>query len=755
MKFFICLGLLWGWVLNTKSQVITLNSQKENLVMYQKTQPDYARKTEYIDKLIGLGRAIFDIYPTHDSVILLAQQGEILSKKLAYQVGLAEACLVLALGNRVKGQRDHAIDYAQQAEKLFAKLGNYEKICQAMLVSTYTYLMQSKYQLALNQAFKIRDIQEKHKIPINADYINTHRYIAYIYIDINEPLKAKEYLENALKIAQKQQLKLSEMLVLDDLNEFNLKSGNYEAAKASLHKIIAGYQNLGAIKYLPVTYKVMADVCKELRQGDSAVFYHQKSLAINRKLNDKDALCFSLNALARIQLENGNTAEALAHVQEAIQISYQINKIAHRSVNLGLLSEIYARRNEFEKAFNYHNAHKACSDSILAETNNRAIGRIEAKYEYDKKEADFLQKQKIQQLLTEALQKDNRLQLLENEQVNQKNQLLTSENQRQILSIEKEKTEKTQQRQLLLAEQKRKDAENRQHLAAQRLWTYIALASVGVLLLIVYLIGRNNRQKQKSNQILQAKNREITQQKEEIETQAEQLEGLNAIKNRLFAIIAHDLRSPLTAFESISRQIDFYLKKEQPEKIQALGNKITQSSQNVSKLLDNLLNWALLQNHDFELNPQLIDLQTAVNEAIAPYQHLAEVYQIRIANQIADDLKLWIDVNVFNLIIRNLVNNALKFTPAGGQITLRADAENDKIVLKIQDTGVGIAPEKIGQMFEANPQTTNLALRGEKGLGLGLALCAEFVRRSEGTIEVQSEVQKGSIFSLIFPNKSL
>jgi signal transduction histidine kinase len=387
----------------------------------------------------------------------------------------------------------------------------------------------------------------------------------------------------------------------------------------------------------------------------------------------------------------------------------------------------------------------------MAESNNREIGRIEAKYDFDKKENELLQKQKIQQLLNEALQKDNRLQLLENEQVNQKNQLLTVENQRQIWAVEKAKTEKTQQRQLLLAEQKRKDAENRQQMAVQRFWTYIALASVGVLLLIVYLIGRNNRQKQKSNQILQLKNAEITQQKEEIETQAEQLEGLNTIKNRLFAIIAHDLRSPLAAFESISRQIDFYLKKEQPEKIQALGVKITQSSQNVSKLLDNLLNWALLQNQDFELNPQVIYLQMAINEAIAPYQHLAEVYQIPIDNQIADDVQLLIDVNVFNLIIRNLVNNALKFTPEGGRITLRAYPENEKMVLKIQDTGIGISSEKIAQLFEANPQANNLALRGEKGLGLGLALCAEFVRRSGGTIQVASQLNQGTTFILKFP----
>jgi two-component system sensor histidine kinase/response regulator len=98
------------------------------------------------------------------------------------------------------------------------------------------------------------------------------------------------------------------------------------------------------------------------------------------------------------------------------------------------------------------------------------------------------------------------------------------------------------------------------------------------------------------------------------------------------------------------------------------------------------------------------------------------------------------------------VNNALKFTPEGGRITLRAYTENEKIVLKIQDTGIGISPEKIEQIFEANPQQNNLALRGEKGLGLGLALCAEFVRRSEGSIQVESELNKGTTFILKLPN---
>ncbi|WP_375559727.1 two-component regulator propeller domain-containing protein [Bernardetia sp. OM2101] len=240
------------------------------------------------------------------------------------------------------------------------------------------------------------------------------------------------------------------------------------------------------------------------------------------------------------------------------------------------------------------------------------------------------------------------------------------------------------------------------------------------------------------------------------EKQNKALEKSNATQNQLFAIIAHDLRSPLIAFQDISKQIDYFLKKNNSEGLHQLGEYIDNSVQNLNTLLNNLLNWALTQQHQIKYSPQIIDLQSVTKETINIYHNLAQSLHIEIDVQINTDLFIYVDKNSFQTIIRNLISNALKFTPNEGKINILAyqEANQNEIILQLTDTGIGMSNDAQKEIFELNLAHTRKGLRGEKSTGLGLVLCYEFAQMNGITIDIESKKNEGTTFTLVIPTIS-
>jgi len=162
--------------------------------------------------------------------------------------------------------------------------------------------------------------------------------------------------------------------------------------------------------------------------------------------------------------------------------------------------------------------------------------------------------------------------------------------------------------------------------------------------------------------------------------------------------------------------------------------------------LKNLLTWARTQTGGIEINKELINLKELVEASIAPYKYSASKKNIEIATNVPPDTNITIDRNTSMTIIGNLVNNAVKFTPEGGAITINHHENKDSIELHIIDTGVGMNSEVIGKLFRIDEDVSTIGTNNEKGTGLGLILCKEFINKNGGDIRVLSEVGKGSEF---------
>ncbi|MDW3192357.1 MAG: tetratricopeptide repeat-containing sensor histidine kinase [Cytophagales bacterium] len=272
----------------------------------------------------------------------------------------------------------------------------------------------------------------------------------------------------------------------------------------------------------------------------------------------------------------------------------------------------------------------------------------------------------------------------------------------------------------------------------------------GLGLLTVFGIAqyRNSRQRMRIN-------KELRDQKTELETQKSELEAVNRTKDRFFSIISHDLRGPVNAFHGVSRMIKFFVQNKQIDQLEVLAEEIDQSVDRLSSLLDNLLNWAVQQQGEFPYVPEKIEIKAMSDDLVDVFTTMANSKQINLSSSVPEDLHAWADRNTTMTIIRNLVSNALKFTPREGHVTINARSLDECVEIEVHDNGVGIPKEKLGHLFELNEENSTWGTEGEKGLGLGLQLVHEFVELNQGQIIVDSQDNKGTTFTVKLPTYDL
>lgn len=231
----------------------------------------------------------------------------------------------------------------------------------------------------------------------------------------------------------------------------------------------------------------------------------------------------------------------------------------------------------------------------------------------------------------------------------------------------------------------------------------------------------------------------------------EELEKLNQEKNKFFSIIAHDLRSPFTSLLGFTALLERRAEGLNPEQVKEYGHTINTSATRIYKLLENLLEWSRLQMDRVEFKPQDFDLGDVALKTVDVLGPVAAEKGIQLTH--ADHApEVHADMYMIDAVIRNLVNNAIKFTPEGGSVTIRYETlDNDKITVSISDTGVGMDEDTQKKLFKLSENITMPGTGGEKGTGLGLILCKELVERNGGQLCLDSAPGQGSTFSFTLP----
>ncbi|MFP4555525.1 MAG: ATP-binding protein [Bacteroidales bacterium] len=250
---------------------------------------------------------------------------------------------------------------------------------------------------------------------------------------------------------------------------------------------------------------------------------------------------------------------------------------------------------------------------------------------------------------------------------------------------------------------------------------------------------------------LTQKNKEIERQAQELDKQRNELEALNSTKDKFFAIIAHDLKNPFSTVLGLSELLAKEFENFDSESLRNFITQIYKYSNNTFNLLENLLQWSMVQTGRMPLRPKMVNMKSIIEENVELLSGNAKNKNIDIHVVSCNDCTAYVDVNQITTVVRNLISNAIKFTPTNGNIEITVESKDDYWKIVVKDNGIGIAKDDLDKLFLIDSNPTTIGTSQEEGTGLGLILCKEFVERNGGEIWVESKVDQGSTFSFTVP----
>lgn len=269
--------------------------------------------------------------------------------------------------------------------------------------------------------------------------------------------------------------------------------------------------------------------------------------------------------------------------------------------------------------------------------------------------------------------------------------------------------------------------------------------SVALIFIGLFLIKKENKDYQ--TEILNS-NEELYRHTQEIERQKEELAELNNLKSKLFSVISHDLRTPLYGLRNLFRSVEQY--NLPAEEIKVLIPDVVKDLHYTTDLMENLLQWAKSQMKGESLSPQLIDMSKLIHDVQQIVRLQAENKQVYLKTKTDKPVYIYADKEMIEVVLRNLISNAIKFTPNEGEVSIDVKEDDELIEVLVSDTGTGMSEEARSKLFGDEHFTTK-GTSNESGTGLGLMICKEFLRKNGGDIHVESELGKGSTFAFTLP----
>jgi signal transduction histidine kinase len=537
--------------------------------------------------------------------------------------------------------------------------------------------------------------------------------------------------------------------------------GNYsEALKYSLESA-RDFEKIGNRENLSMVLTNVATVYSALGEHAKALSYIKKSAELQDP-NNKEGILFNVVNTGIVYGEMKDYANALVYFQRGLALADSIGDANWKLMCMNNLAESEYFLNHKDKAFSAYaevlKLTEKVNDAIIVVSAHSGMGKILVEKGNTKEGIDHLLKAHL--LAREKGMKDvlynTAMELSKAYEkakdpvtalryhklyADYKDSVYNEKSDKRIEQLQYEYELSKKEDRIQLLEKNRQVEQSRSEEQKVILWAL----SGGVLLLVTIslLLLRSGRREKRSKELILA-------QKEEITQQAKNLEELNAFKDKTFSVLSHDLRSPISAFTSSMMLVNegFIT----PEQFADLRPALTRQINSLNSLLDSLLKWgSVYMQGQAHARPDKTNMYDIVNQNIGLLENDAAQKQITIVNNIPPVTSALCDAGQIDIVIRNLLMNAIKFTGSKGSITISARPENEKTVITLSDTGVGMTPQQVDRFFARVPGNNTPGTAGEKGLGLGLMLCHEFVTANNGTIAVFSQPGQGTTFTITLP----
>lgn len=472
------------------------------------------------------------------------------------------------------------------------------------------------------------------------------------------------------------------------------QSGNQDSALYFAQNSIKLNEEAGSPYLTSFAHRVIGDVYLAKGNYDTAQVIFSKSLDLARAQKVKSFEAGVLHRLGNAFLLGGNLRQAKDILTYSVKFCEQEGFLDELAKSHKYLAKVYEKEGNIQKAYAHLQSHQIFNDSLVNKSNRDRLN--------------------LQQGMFEENLEKSELELLKAQNENQAFRLQSSRRNILILSL--------------------------------------GLAVIAILLIRMYFL---NSSVSKTNQDLVLKQKRIEEQNQALESQSAELLMINETKNKLFSILGHDLRGPVGQVKSVvdlltGNQLD-------KNEFDVLVATLKKDIDSVNFTLNNTLQWSMTQMEGFKINPSKFNLRKTVDYSLLLLDSSFKEKNLQIKNQMDDEVMAFADQNLIEVAVRNVLNNAAKFSNAGGSVHIFSEKKPDYVRMCVQDQGVGMSQSQIKSILADSYSITksNPGTQKEKGSGLGLQLTKEFVRKNGGELYIESEIGIGTKFCIQLPCTSV
>ncbi len=669
------------------------------------SQPVVGRQTDGYDTLVQayaqskndsvsiklLDRMIVSLWLSgaYDSSQAMVNELFAIAKRNSWNNANALAYKHLGIIAQFRGQLDQSIDYSLQAEAIYMEdsASNAERLAAIHNNLGIAYAQKGLYKTALR--YLLYCVRHDKATDNTRALASLYANLGNLYENIKEYDQSLHYLELSLSMSREVNSPYDIANALSNMGNLLISIRQHQLAKGYLAEALVLNQQNKDKEGRGFNHNNLARAYLALGLVDSAQYHANAAITIRKQLGDVLNVSTSYHTLFDVLLNK----KAYTQAKEVLRQS--ASNLAGFSAAPAQAWELYQRKYRLDSAQgNYKSAltnylqYIAIRDSVYSDESTHEIARLEAQYEYDLKAERLVAKQEVR-LEQEAAALERQ-------------QLLT-----------------------------------------------IGIAVVLVLVLLVAAVIFVHRQKLKTaNNELQERNYEVNQQKEELTAQADELQRLHHLKDKLFSVISHDVRAPMADLSAFLTMLEGESLTQ--ARVNELIPGLTRQFDHTLSLIDNLLQWARSQMTGLQIRPDYVDF-TDIAEAVSGlFTRRADDKGVLLRNLMVFPAIVFADADMVQLVLRNLVANALKFTSQGGQVNISALREGDFLEVQVSDTGKGMNEGEMQELF-GNKGYSTPGTDQEKGTGLGLLLSKEFIEKNGGAIKAESKPGRGSTFSFTIP----
>ena len=504
-------------------------------------------------------------------------------------------------------------------------------------------------------------------------------------------------------------------IMSENIASMYVSQKDYAQALEFFEKVKRINQHMGNDRYTAETDSNIASLYAEMGKLEYAMYHANSSIGVFEKYEVLDWLAYAYEIKGKVYLKEKKFQWAIYWYNQSEMLHKTLDDDRGKIDLLNGMGEAYLGLGQDSISERYALEAFEVSDRIQFNEGRQKCAKTLYKINKNKKDfATALEYHELYQTLSDTLSRN--------------------ENKKSLILL-KTKIEHYKQKEDLIEE-------NRKQLAEQRNYIYAAFTILLIFIVVTLLVRRSERIQKHLNTELKGKTTDLVKSERE-------LQEINRTKDKLFSIIGHDLRGPIGAFQGLLK-----LFKEgdigQSEFMEYIP-KLRHDIDHISFTLNNLLTWGHTQMNGSVTKPSVVALGSVVKDNIHLLSEIAENKSIKLVSQIATNTMVWSDSDQIDIVVRNLISNALKFTPENGMVTITAQEKNKKWQVSIRDTGIGMDEQTVEKIFAMNSNHTTYGTNNEKGTGLGLSLCKEMVEKNGGVIWVESLLRKGSTFHFTVP----